>query len=167
VAEASANLNTAESELRVAQGLYSDARPALELLVGRYPAAEIDISAAFAPLPASVAAGLPSSLLERRPDIVAAERQVLAAFRTEEAAKLALLPNVSLNLEGGRLSDRLLNLLHLNPWLFHSAIGMSVPIFEGGALLVRRSRSPSPNRSKLSPGTARSSCKHSERWRPR
>jgi outer membrane protein, multidrug efflux system len=137
VAEASANLNTAESELRVAQGLYSEARRALELLVGRYPAAEIEISAAFAPLPPPVAAGLPSSLLERRPDIMAAERQVLAAFRTEEAAKLALLPAISLNFEGGRLSDRILDLVHLNPALYRAAIGMSVPIFTGGALTAQ------------------------------
>jgi NodT family efflux transporter outer membrane factor (OMF) lipoprotein len=137
VAEASANLNTAESELRVAEGLYSDARRALELLLGRYPAAEIEISAAFAPLPPPVAAGLPSSLLERRPDIMAAERQVLAAFRTEEAAKLALLPAISLNFEGGRLSDRILDLSHLNPAIYRSAIGMSVPIFTGGALTAQ------------------------------
>jgi outer membrane protein, multidrug efflux system len=137
VAEASANLNSAESELRVAQGLYSEARRALELLLGRYPAAEIEISAAFAPLPPPVAAGLPSSLLERRPDIMAAERQVLAAFRTEEAAKLALLPAISLNFEGGRLSDRILDLVHLNPALYRAAIGMSVPIFTGGALTAQ------------------------------
>jgi NodT family efflux transporter outer membrane factor (OMF) lipoprotein len=137
VAEASANLNSAESDLRIAQGLYSEARRALELLLGRYPAAEIEISAAFAPLPQPVAAGLPSSLLERRPDIMAAERQVLAAFRTEEAAKLALLPAISLNFEGGRLSDRILDLVHLNPALYRAAIGMSVPIFTGGALTAQ------------------------------
>jgi multidrug efflux system outer membrane protein len=137
VAEASASFNRAESELRVAQGLYSEARRALELLVGRYPAAEIEINALFAPLPPPLAAGLPSSLLERRPDIIAAERQVLAAFRTVEAAELALLPTFSLTLEGGRLSDRLLSLLKLNPWLFHSAIGVEVPIFQGGRLIAQ------------------------------
>ena len=65
---------------------------------------------------------------------MAAERQVLAAFRTEEAAKLALLPAISLNFEGGRLSDRLIDLAHLNPWLYRATIGMSVPIFTGGRL---------------------------------
>ena len=134
VAEASANLNVAETALSVARGRYSEARRALELLLGRYPSAEIDISARFATLPAPVAPGLPTSLLARRPDIMAAERQVLAAFRTEEAARLALLPTISLALDGGRLADKLLSLLHLNPWLVHSAIGAAVPIYEGGAL---------------------------------
>ena len=47
---------------------------------------------------------------------------------------MALLPSFSLNLEGGRLSDQLLSVLGLNPWLVHGAIGMLVPIYEGGAL---------------------------------
>lgn len=104
------------------------------MLVGRYPAAEVEVAAAFAPLPPPVAHGLPSSLLERRPDIVAAEHQVLAAFRTKQAAQLALLPSFSLNLEGGRLSDPLLAVLGLNPWLIHAAAGMFVPIYEDGTL---------------------------------
>lgn len=134
VVEASANLNVAQTELSIARGRYSEARRALELLLGRYPSAEIDVSARFATLPPPVAPGLPTSLLARRPDIMAAERQVLAAFRTEEAARLALLPTISLALDGGRLADKLLSLLHLNPWLVHTAIGASIPIYEGGAL---------------------------------
>jgi outer membrane protein, multidrug efflux system len=79
VAEASYELNEAQSQLASAQGLYSEARRSLEVLVGRYPAAELEVAEAFAPLPPPVAPGMPSSLLERRPDIVAAEHQVLAA----------------------------------------------------------------------------------------
>jgi hypothetical protein len=56
---------------------------------------------------------------------------VLAAFRTLEAEKLALLPNFSFDLEGGRLSDPLLSVLGLNPWLIHSVVGMFVPIYQG------------------------------------
>ncbi len=134
VAEASYQLDEAQNQLTIAQGLYSEARRTLELLIGRYPAAELEVAEGFAPLPPPVSPGLPSSLLERRPDIVAAEHQVLAAFRTEEAAKLALLPNFSLTLEGGRLSDQLLSVLGLNPWLLHSAVGALVPIYQGGAL---------------------------------
>jgi multidrug efflux system outer membrane protein len=134
VAEASYQLNEAQSQLIVMQGLYSEARRTLEVLVGRYPSAELAVAEQYAPLPPPVAPGLPSSLLERRPDIVAAEHQVLSAFRTEEAAKLALLPSFSFNFEGGRLSDQLLSVLGLNPWLIHSTVGMFVPIYQGGAL---------------------------------
>ena len=41
---------------------------------------------------------------------------------------------MSLGLAGGRFSDGLLSLLRLNPWLATAAIGMSIPIYTGGAL---------------------------------
>ncbi len=134
VAEADANLSAAESSLHTFQGQYSEARRALELLLGRYPAAELAVAQDFCPLPPPIQAGLPSALLERRPDLAAAERQVLAAFRQEEAAKLALLPNIAFTLEGGHLSNGLISLLRLNPWMLHGAIGMDVPIYTGGRL---------------------------------
>jgi multidrug efflux system outer membrane protein len=134
VAEAGANLSAAESTLRAAQGQYSKARRNLELLLGRYPAAELAVAKSFIPVPPPVRAGLPATLLERRPDLAAAENQVLAAFRLQEAAKLALLPNFALSLDAGHLSDMLTSLLRINPWLVHGAIGMSIPIYTGGAL---------------------------------
>ena len=137
VAEASASLDAAQSQLRAAQGAYSQARRSLELLVGRYPAAEIEVAQSFAPVPPPVGPGLPSELLERRPDVIAAERQVLVSFRTKEAANLALLPSFSFTLEGGRLSDNVLSVLELNPWLYHGGIGMDIPIWTGGRLLAQ------------------------------
>ena len=134
VVDTRAKLETAMSEVERARESYGEARRALEVLLGRYPAAEIEVAAAYPILPVPAAAGVPASLLERRPDIVAAERAVLAAFRQEEAAKLALLPNFSFSLVGGRLGDPILSLLHLNPWLASAAIGVSIPIYEGGAL---------------------------------
>jgi outer membrane protein, multidrug efflux system len=134
LAEASASLNDAESQSQKAQSLYSESRRDLEVLVGRYPAGELKVSETFVPIPPPVEAGLPASLTERRPDLVAAERHVLAAFRNLEASKLALLPDIALTVEGGRVSDRLLDLLLLNPILFRSAVQVFVPIYEGGAL---------------------------------
>ena len=137
LAEASASLNEAESQRQTAQGLYSESRRNLEVLVGRYPAAELKVSESFVPIPPPVEAGLPASLTERRPDLVAAERQVLAAFRNLEASKLALLPDIALTVEGGRVSDRLLDLLLLNPILFRSALQVFVPVYQGGALRAK------------------------------
>jgi multidrug efflux system outer membrane protein len=134
VVEASASLNEAEGQLEKMQALYSEARRNLEVLIGRYPSGELEVDSGFVPTPAPIQAGLPGSLLERRPDLLAAERQVLAAFRTLEASKLALLPNIVLTADGGRLDDRLLSLLNLNPTLFHSALQIYVPIYQGGVL---------------------------------
>jgi len=137
VVEAAASVNTAQGQLREAQGLYSDARRTLEVLLGRYPAAELTVAETFTPVPPPVQGGLPSSLLERRPDLMAAESQVLAAFRSEEAAKLALLPSFTLTLDGGRLSNGIVDILRLNPWLFRAALGVYVPVYQGGSLLAK------------------------------
>jgi outer membrane protein, multidrug efflux system len=132
--QAKANLSEAQSGLLSARSAYLEAVRGLEQLIGRYPAAELRISSHYARMPGRVRAGLPSSLLERRPDIASAEQLVLAAFRQQQAAKLALLPSFSLNVAGGRLSDNILSILNLNPWMVHSVIGMTVPIYTGGAL---------------------------------
>jgi len=137
VAEASARLELAQSELSNTQALFIAAQRNLEILLGRYPAAAVDVSRDFSPLPPPVQAAMPSSLLERRPDVVAAERLVLAAFRNLEAAKLALLPTFALTFDGGRISDPILSLVKLNPWFYHTALGMTVPVYTGGRLTAQ------------------------------
>lgn len=137
VVDVRAKLETAQSQVVQAHTQYGEARRGLEVLLGRYPAAEIEVAAAYPALPALVGAGIPSALLERRPDLVSAEREVLAAFRREEAAELALLPEFSFSLVGGRLGDQVLSLLRLNPWLASAGIGVSIPIYEGGALRAK------------------------------
>jgi outer membrane protein TolC len=59
VAEAGARLELAQSELSNAQALFIAAQRNLELLLGRYPAAAVDISPDFPPLPPPVQVGLP------------------------------------------------------------------------------------------------------------
>lgn len=134
VVDLRAKLATAQSEVEQARASYGEVRRALEVLLGRYPAAELEVAAQYPALPPFAGHGVPAALLERRPDIVAAERVVIAAFRNQEAAQLALLPDFSISLVGGRIGDPLLSVLRLNPWLVSAAIGMTVPIYEGGAL---------------------------------
>ncbi|OAI40893.1 RND transporter [Verrucomicrobia bacterium SCGC AG-212-E04] len=134
--QAKATLSEAKGALLQTRSAYLEAVRGLEQLIGRYPAAELKVAGRYARMPGPARAGLPSSLLQRRPDITSAEQRVLMAFRKEEAAKLALLPSFSLSVAGGRLSDNILSLLQLNPWMVHSVIGMTVPIYTGGALLA-------------------------------
>jgi len=134
IVDTRAKLESAQSNVQAVHQAYSDLRRALELLLGRYPAAEIDVAATFPELPPPPAAGIPASLLERRPDIIAAERLVLSAFRSEEAAKLALRPDFSFSLGTGFLDSSILTLIRLNPWLALASIGASMPVYEGGEL---------------------------------
>jgi NodT family efflux transporter outer membrane factor (OMF) lipoprotein len=137
VVDVRAKLESAQSEVEQARERFGETRRALEVLLGRYPAAEIDVATAYPALPALVGPGVPSALLERRPDLVAAEREVVAAFRGTEAAELALVPDFSFSLAGGRLGNEVLSVLRLNPWLASAGIGVSIPIYEGGALQAK------------------------------
>jgi multidrug efflux system outer membrane protein len=132
VAEARAALDQTQSQLLQAQGEFSDVKRSLQVLLGRYPSSEIGTAEKFATLPPPVRAGIPSSLLERRPDIISAEREVRAAFYSYEVARLAFYPTISLSLGSGHLDDLLLAARGSS--LFHTAMGMSMPIYQGGAL---------------------------------
>src|SRR6185436_8700170 len=75
-----ASLGAFEDTTRQARLAHEQALRALELLLGRYPAAELKARSQLTPLPGVVPAGMPLEMLERRPDLIAAERRVAAAF---------------------------------------------------------------------------------------
>ena len=77
-------------------------------------------------------AGVPSEILERRPDLVAAERNVAAAFNSLQSAKAARLPAISLTSEIGGTSDSLTNLLDPANVAWTVAGNLVAPLFDGG-----------------------------------
>jgi NodT family efflux transporter outer membrane factor (OMF) lipoprotein len=106
----------------------------LELLLGRYPAAAAAITATLPNQPEAVPAGLPSALLERRPDVIAAERRVAAAFHRVGEAKAARLPAIALTSGVSSISSDLFELKdHSNP-VWNLGANLVMPLFRGGAL---------------------------------
>jgi NodT family efflux transporter outer membrane factor (OMF) lipoprotein len=96
VAEATASSKQLQDTARQLELGLVQATRSLELLLGRYPAAEIKAPNLFSTLPATPASGIPSELLERRPDVIAAQRRVEAAFNLAGQAEAARLPRISL-----------------------------------------------------------------------
>jgi NodT family efflux transporter outer membrane factor (OMF) lipoprotein len=96
VAIATANRNAQRDALAQARLAHQSAQRALELLLGRYPATELKARAELPALPGAVPAGLPLQMLERRPDLIAAERRIAAAFNLVGQAKAANLPSLKL-----------------------------------------------------------------------
>lgn len=112
----------------------SQALRALETLIGRYPGALIQVPMQFAAMPPAVPVGLPSELLERRPDVVAAERRVASAFYGIEEAKAARLPRISLTASLSSVSSDLFVLKERNNPLGSYGASLLAPIFLGGQL---------------------------------
>ena len=107
---------------------------ALETLLGRYPAATVATAAAIPPMPPPVPTGLPSELLERRPDVIAAQRRVAAAFHRVAEARAARLPKIALTAGVSSVSSELFVLQsHDNPVVSLGA-NITAPIFNGWAL---------------------------------
>ena len=123
-----------EDALRQIELARTNAIRALELLIGHYPAAIATIENTLPAQPPPVPAGLPSELLERRPDVVAAERRVAAAFNRVGEAKAARLPAIALTAGASGISSDLVVLKeHSNP-VWSLGANLLAPIYHGGAL---------------------------------
>src|ERR1700720_2662468 len=86
------------------------------------------------PVPQNVPAGLPSELLERRPDVRQAEQNMVAANSQIGVAKASFFPNVSLTGLGGLESNALHNFISQPSETWYAAAGVTQPVFQGGAL---------------------------------
>jgi multidrug efflux system outer membrane protein len=86
------------------------------------------------PVPETVPAGLPSELLERRPDIGQAEEYVIAANAQIGVAKANFFPNISLTGTGGLESNVLSRFVSTPSEAWSGIINVSQPLFAGGAL---------------------------------
>jgi len=86
------------------------------------------------PVPEAVPAGLPSELLERRPDVHEAEEIIVAANAQIGVAKAAFLPSISLTGTGGLESNALNSFIKASSESWLAAFSVAQPVFEGGAL---------------------------------
>jgi outer membrane protein, multidrug efflux system len=134
VALAKAGLATYLDSVRNLDLAYQQALRSLETLAGRYPAAVAAVRPELAPAPAPVPVGMPSDLLERRPDVVAAERRVAAAFYRVEEAKAARLPRISLTAAVTSISSELFVLKEQNNPVWSAGASLMAPLFLGGQL---------------------------------
>ena len=128
------NVATAEAVVAQRRQQYDGLVRQLEILLGRYPAANLAIAQDLLPMPAPIPAGLPADLIARRPDLMIAERQVAAANARVKVAKRARYPSFSLTSSGGASSANLSNLLSGDFIVWSFAGNLLQPLFQGGRL---------------------------------
>lgn len=129
-----ANLETFRDAAQNLDLAYQQALRSLEVVVGRYPSGTLAVPAAFAAVPSTVPGGMPSELLERRPDIVAAERRVAAAFYRGEEAKAARLPKISLTGAVSSITSELFVLQDRDNPVWSAGASLLAPLYTGGQL---------------------------------
>lgn len=104
----------------------------LQVLTGSYPDASITPGTQLPAVPPPVPAGLPVDLLERRSDVVAAERHLAAADARLAQARADLWPRLSLTASGGTSSAELEDLVDLDFRVWSIGANVLAPLFEGG-----------------------------------
>ena len=132
VAAAETQLETAAAQATNLGILRAQLEHAIALLIGKPPAA---FSIPVEPLNASPPAapvGVPSQLLERRPDIAAAERRVAAANAQIGVAKAAYYPTVTLSASGGFQNSAISSLLNWSSRVWSLGAGLGETIFDAG-----------------------------------
>lgn len=153
-------LRTARSQVASARAEEARAQDAmliasrrLQEIMGRYPDGTLRAEGELPELALLAAAGAPADLLERRPDVLASESRMRAAgFRIHEA-RAAMLPRLTLTgtalnpgTEGNSVSDvdDSVNMIS------NVVAGLTMPIFNGGALLAESRATVSDRRAAAS-----------------
>ena len=138
VLQAQQVLDTANAQVPDLERQIAQEEDAISILLGHYPeSVPRGLPLAQQPLPPEVPPGLPSTLLERRPDIRLAEQNLVTANAEIGVAKAAFFPQISLTGSGGGAFGRstlFTGLMRSQVGIWSYGAQVSQPIFTGGAL---------------------------------
>jgi len=148
VSRAETELATTEAEAAQLAKRRTELENALAVLAGESSssfrlAALNDANGPWNPQPPAIPAGLPAYLLERRPDVATAERQLAAANARIGVAKAAFFPVLRLTGSGGYISGDVDNLFNWDSRVWSVGPSLSLPIFAGGRNKANYNRSKS------------------------
>ncbi|MDQ8201877.1 TolC family protein [Pelagicoccus sp. SDUM812003] len=136
-----ANLASSRSSLEQRRRSRDAAIRNLETILGRYPKNELELASELPGIRAEMPEGIPSELLLRRPDIVAAERRLAAAEQRKFEESKARLPSLDLNLSRGTSSsdlDEIFDFVEKRIW--SQSLGVAQTLFQGGRLKANYQR---------------------------
>ena len=132
VAQAQTQLESTRAQLIDLRARRAQIEDAIAVLVGENASSFALAVEPLAGQPPQVPAGMPASVLERRPDVAAAERRVAAAAAQANVAASAFYPTLLLTGSGGVESNALSNLLRAGSLLWSVAPALTETLFDGG-----------------------------------
>jgi multidrug efflux system outer membrane protein len=128
-------LHTAQANLPELRRQIAVQENTISILLGHNPEGiDRGLGVAEQPHPQEVPTGVPSQLLERRPDIQQAEATLIAANARIGVAKAQFFPQISLTSLGGSASNQLQNIFSGKNAYWYAAGSLSEPIFDGGRI---------------------------------
>jgi multidrug efflux system outer membrane protein len=128
-------LHTAQANLPELRRQIAVQENTISILLGHNPEGiDRGLNVADQPHPQDVPTGVPSQLLERRPDIQQAEATLIAANARIGVAKAQFFPQISLTSLGGSASSQLQNIFSGKNAYWYAAGSLSEPIFDGGRI---------------------------------
>ncbi len=116
------------------------ARRTLEILLGQYPEGLITSTKTLTPLSSPIPSGLPSELLQRRPDLIASQKQLESTNQLAAAAHADRYPRLTLTGDVGTSSSDLDNLVSSDYLVWSVFGGLSTPLFDSGRLEAEEER---------------------------
>jgi NodT family efflux transporter outer membrane factor (OMF) lipoprotein len=149
VALAGADLDRARQRERAFATSGQQIARGLEVMIGRYPANELALRPDLPSVPGPVPDGLPSELLQRRPDVVAAERRMASAFHSIQVAEASRWPRIALTAGGGRSTSDLLRLANVPAGFWRVGADLFWPLLTGGALKAEVERATAEQQAAL------------------
>ena len=135
VLQAETQLANAQAEFSALAQQRAQLAHALAVLIGRVPA-ELELphnDKSVAGVEVVIPVGVPSELLQRRPDIAAAERRVAAANADIGIARSAYFPSLTLSANGGPGGTRLADVLNASTTTWSFGLAMVETLFDAGA----------------------------------
>lgn len=112
----------------------------LEALLGRYPSASIELPEQLPTVTQSLPNSVPSSLLDRRPDIIAAEQRFFASDQRMLKARKNMFPTIQISGSGGTSAQKLNDIFNPEFLIWNIAGNLTQPLFHGSQLFAERSQ---------------------------
>lgn len=140
---------SAQASLASREQLRAASARRLEVLLRRYPSGQLTAAFDLPPLPTLEGAGVPSDILQRRPDLIAAERRLLSQGLRIDIARKNLLPRLTLSGDGTLSANDISRLIDIDNLVATIVSNLTAPIYQGGALKAEVERNEAQLRAQI------------------